>query len=120
METRHFTFPNGQVTTLYKHNNGALLMDWETGRLLAKKHYGKDKTITRIAYDERHNVIRSSTMELATEKNKGRILFDIVDGPLSMRGEIDKAGNVVECWKNNIGDAVEKLGPLAKKILKRV
>ena len=59
-------------------------------------------------------------MELATEKNNGRVLFDIVDGPLSMRGEIDKAGNVVECWKNNIGDAVEKLGPLAKKILKRV
>ena len=43
METRHFTFPNGQVTTLYKHNNGALLMDWETGRLLAKNIMGKIK-----------------------------------------------------------------------------
>ncbi|MBE7709577.1 MAG: hypothetical protein E7Z93_03915 [Cyanobacteria bacterium SIG32] len=120
METRHFTFPNGCQTTLYKTGNTLLLMNRETGKTIASKHYNKDASISRSAYNNLYQKIRQSTIIPASKETLDRTMFDIVDGPLSMRGEIDRAGNVVECWKNNIGDAVEKLGPLAKKILKRI
>lgn len=119
---KFFTFPNGRETVLFRSESGNNLMfvDAKTHKVIAKKRYLPNGAIVRKTLNDRFETVRSSTIIPASKQTEGRILFDIVDGPLSMRGEIDQAGKVVECWKNNIGDAIEKLGPLAKKILKQV
>ena len=61
-----------------------------------------------------------STIVPASKSTGGKRLFEIVDNGFGLRGEIDKAGKVVECWKGNAKVVVDKLGPLARKILKQV
>lgn len=119
---KFFKFPNGRETVLFRNESGnnLMLVDAKTHKVLGKKRYLSDGTILRKTLNDRFETVRSSTIIPASKQTRGKILFDIVDGPLSMRGEIDQAGKVVECWKNEIGNAVEKLGPLAKKILKQV
>ncbi len=117
---KFFTFPNGRKTVLFRNNNSLMLVDAETHKVLGKKRYLPDGTILRKSFNDKFETTRESTIIPASKSTKGRMLFDLFDGPLSMHGEIDEAGKMVECWKNNIGDAVEKLGPLARKLLKQV